>query len=184
VIQYQRGNEDQEDFINKAFLHLRLIRRFDRRISGEFFGQKEFNDFILLKDRILIGGGIRVDLLSNDSGPGEDRPVRLFLGSGAMWENEEIDTDPVTETRFFRSTNYVSLAWRADERVTLNTVAYYQVRFRDIEDYRILLESGFGFDLTESFAFQAGLNLRFDSDPPDGVKRHDIDFRNGLRLSF
>ncbi|MFQ6104494.1 MAG: DUF481 domain-containing protein [Candidatus Glassbacteria bacterium] len=184
VIQYQRGIQDDEVFINKGFVHLRGIRELTSSFYGELFVQKEFNDFILLKDRNLIGGGLRIALLPHGNTTGRSSPIRVYAGIGTMWENEDIGTHPPEETSIFRSTNYASLSWRIDDRVYVGVVSYYQVHLGDFQDFRVLLESGFGYDVTRSIAFQVSFNLRYDNEPPRDVKKHDLEIKNGLRFSF
>jgi len=202
VVRYERGIEDDRDFVDKGFIHLRGIHRRTDRLSVEFFAQKEFDDFILIRDRTLLGGGFRIDLLGGrrmprpagvEAPPGVDPDastprrapsIRLSAGIGAMWESEDLDTEPRTATRFLRATNYLSLHWIADDRLRLGAVVYYQVRYRDAGDARILLDAGLEFDLTRAVAFRAALGLRYDHEPPPGIVRHDVELTNGLRIAF
>lgn len=184
VIQYQRGIQDDNLFINKAFGHLRGIQRLTRIFFGELFVQKEFNDFILLKDRNLIGGGLRTAVLFPYSTNECSHSIYCYIGNGLMWENEEIDTRPVSETKIFRSTNYISLRWQLDDRVDLAIVTYYQFHLSNLHDYRILFQSGLGFNITKSLAFKTSLNLRYDNEPPSNIKKYDLEINNGLRFDF
>lgn len=181
VIQYQRGTKSQKKFINKGFIHLRNIRRLTDRFSGELFVQNEFDDFILLKDRNLAGGGLRTVLIQPDS---TNQKLRLFLGNGAMWENEKLNTNPVSQTKIIRSTNYLSFQTRLNNMINLNFVGYYQVNLKSLRDYRILIESSLGFNVTKSFTFQTNFNLRFDNEPPATIKKYDLELTNGLRFTF
>ena len=181
VIQYQRGTKNQNKFINKGFIHLRNIRRFTERFRGELFAQKEFDDFILLKDRNLIGGGIRTELVSRNT---DKKNYRFFIGNGIMWENEKIRTSPVSETRIVRSTNYVSLQLHNKNRWNINFVSYYQLNLESVEDYRILMDSTFGFKLSNSFSFRTNFNYRYDNEPPPNIKKYDLELTNGISFSF
>jgi putative salt-induced outer membrane protein YdiY len=181
VIQYQRGTKSLQKFINKGFIHVRSIRRLTDRFSGELFVQKEFDDFISLKDRNLIGLGLRSSFFKPDA---TDRKVRLFMGNGAMWENEKLNTEPVSQTKIMRSTNYLSIQIRMNNLVNLNFVGYYQVNLQRYQDYRVLVESSLGFNLTKSFTFQTNFNLRFDNEPPGAIKKCDFELTNGVKFSF
>jgi len=181
VIQYQRGTKSQKKFINKGFIHLRSIRRLTDRFSGELFVQKEFDDFILLQDRSLVGIGLRSSIFQTDS---TNRKVRLFLGNGAMWEKEKLTTEPVPLTKIIRSTNYLSLQTRLNDLVSFNFVGYYQASLERWRDYRVLVQSSLGFNLTKSFMFQTNFNLRFDNEPPGSIKKCDLELTNGLKFSF
>ena len=181
VIQYQRGTKSQKKFINKGFIHLRSIRRLSDNFSGEVFVQKEFDDFILLRDRQLIGLGLRTSIFQADS---TNQKVRLSLGNGAMWEKEKLSTTPISLTKIIRSTNYLSLQTRLNDLVNFNFVGYYQASLERWRDYRVLVQSSLGFNLTKSFMFQTNFNLRFDNEPPGSIKKCDLELTNGVKFSF
>ncbi len=184
VIRYQRKLQNNTVFIHKGFIHLRGIRKLTRRFYGEVFTQKEFNDFILLNSRNLLGVGLRINLSTRTTDEPARQAVSLYAGTGAMWENEEIDTSPPSDESIIRTTNYISLNWRVDERMYLGVVTYYQLDLGDTGDYRVLLESGFGFDVTRFITFQMTFNLRYDHEPPSRVKTYDLELSNGLRFTF
>ena len=81
----QQGRKNGEFFINKGIAHARIIRSLTPHILFESFGQKQFNESILLSDRNLVGGGVRFA-----SHPRNSR-FNLYLGIGAMWEHERIN---------------------------------------------------------------------------------------------
>jgi len=184
VVNYQRGREAGQLFLNKGFAHIRGIRSFTPVISGEIFLQKEFNEFILLNDRNLVGGGIRTRLLSGERPEAKGIPLQLFLGIGFMWENEVLNTSPITETNTPRSTNYISATWIGNEIMTFGLVGYYQVAVTRSNDFRVLLESHLGFQVTRTLTFQLALNYRYDNEPPPGIKNYDLEVTNGLQFDF
>ena len=84
VSQYQRGLQDTALFINKGFVHLRGVRSLRPGRALEGFVQQEFNEFINLRSRSLVGGGLRLEFPSPaDSTAGA---LGLNLGIGLMWE--------------------------------------------------------------------------------------------------
>lgn len=184
VFNYQRGLQNNVTFVNKGFIHLRVIRKLNSRLRAEIFTQREFDEFILLDDRVLLGGGLRVLLASKQKPDRDDPSIRLYAGAGVMWENEKLDTDPPQETNICRSTNYLSFEWTIDERMHAGAVSYVQFDVTEPGDYRILLESEFGFDITETVAFDLSFRLRYDNRPPAAVKNYDLDLKNGLEISF
>jgi hypothetical protein len=184
VLRYQRKLQNRRAFVNKGFIHLRGIRELTHRFSWEVFVQREFDDFILLKDRKLIGSGIRSRLTVSSGGERTAVPLRMYAGTGLMWEDERLDTSPAREDHIVRSTNYLSLVWRVEERVHLGLVTYYQFHVSDLRDFRVLLENTFAFDLTGSLAFRMNLSLRYDHEPPPGVKSYDLELGNGLEFTF
>ncbi len=153
----------------------------------ETFLQKEFNDFIELKDRNLIGGGVRMVLLRSRKGEinGEEfSRIYWAIGIGAMWENEEIEVVAEENTNLIRSTNYISLNWQIDKRLNFTLISYFQPALRSFSDFRILSEGSMGFNLTRAVIFKTTVSLRSDNEPPRGIKKHDLELTNGLSVSL
>ncbi len=176
----QQGRKDGKFFINKGIAHARIIRSLTQHVLFESFGQKQFNESILLNDRNLVGGGVRFASHSRDS------RFNLYLGIGAMWEHERVtdkENGTIT-TRILRSTNYINWTGQLDERVTTSATGYYQVHVRRFQDYRILFEGSLTFRLTTKLSFPLRVNFRYDSEPPTGVRKHDVEIFNGLRYTF
>ena len=184
VGEYQLGLKDDSRFIQKGFGHLRGIRNLHRRIGIELFCQKEFNEFISLKDRNLVGGGLRTGLLLPDSTRTIMKDISIQMGNGIMWENEVIDATPEIETNIARSTNYLSLLWEIDKRLMLNMVVYCQFDVADFSDYRVLTQNTLSFNVTENVTFRSGFNLRYDNEPPATIKNYDLELNNGFGISF
>jgi hypothetical protein len=179
---YQRGIQADKVFINKGFLHARFMRDLFRQHQVEFFIQKEFNDFIKLNDRDLIGSGLRFQIINvND----DQRTVHFFLGSGLMWEHEVLvlSADNLEETQL-RSTNYISVNWKENERFHLIAIAYFQQSLERGTDYRVLSDTSLIFKLTDNVVFRVSLNYRLDNEPPVDVKKYDLELSNGLNLMF
>ena len=176
----QQGRKSGAFFINKGMAHARIIRTLTQRVLFESFVQKQFNESILLNDRNLAGGGVRFALHPPSS------KFNLYLGIGAMWEHERINDPDVGEitTHILRSTNYINWTGQLDERITTSATGYYQVHTRHFEDYRILFEGSLTFRFTTKLAFPLRINFRYDSEPPVGIHKHDVEIFNGLRYTF
>ena len=176
----QQGRKSGEFFINKGMVHARIIRGLTQHVLFESFVQKQFNASILLSDRNLVGGGVRFASHPRDS------KFNLYLGIGAMWEHERINDKERGEitTRIVRSTNYINWTGQLDERVTTSATGYYQVYARRFQDYRILFEGSITFRLTTKLSFPLRVNFRYDSEPPTGIRKHDVEIFNGLRYTF
>lgn len=188
VIQYQQGSKDQRRFINKGFAHLRGVRALRPRLHVEGFLQREFNEFIALEDRQLAGGGLRIRWRQRQDSSEKPPPLQLNTGIGLMWERERIETtgqasgDPVhgAVASLVRSTNYLVVSWQLDERLALFSTTYYQVDLRRFSDYRILWEGRLGVNLTKRLSLTLNLDLRYDSEPPTGIKHYDLEITNGV----
>ena len=125
--------------------------------------------------------GLRTALVQSDS---TEKKLRLFLGNGAMLENEKLHTTPVSQTKIIRSTNYISFQMQLNNLINLIFVGYYQVNLERFQDYRILVESPLGFNLTKSLIFQTNLNLRFDNEPPMTIKKYDLELTMDWKFHF
>lgn len=188
VGQYQQGSKDRRRFINKGFAHLRGVKALRPRLQVEGFLQREFNEFIDLEGRRLAGGGLRIRWRQREGPAEESPPLQLNTGIGLMWEREQIDTsgqapgDPVhgAVASLVRSTNYLVVRWQLDERLTLFSTTYYQVDLRRLSDYRVLWEGRLGFTVTKRLSLTINLDLRYDSEPPRGIKPYDLELTNGI----
>jgi hypothetical protein len=176
----QQGRKDNVFFINKGMAHARIIRSLTQHLLFESFVQKQFNESILLSDRNLVGGGVRFASHPRDS------RFNLYLGIGAMWEHERINDKArgAMTTQVVRATNYINWTGQLDERVTTSATGYYQIYVRRFQDYRILFEGSLTFRLTTKLSFPLRVNFRYDSEPPTGIRKHDVEIFNGLRYTF
>lgn len=179
---YEFGRQGGETFIQNGFAHLRNVFGLSHRISLEIFAQMEFNDFLMLQQRRLLGGGFRYGLGGAPSGP--IRGARADLGLGLMQEHEEIDGEAPDGSTVFRATSYANLRFDLGNRVTAHAVAYYQPRLSGISDYRVLGQAGLGVELSRNLFLQTALKGRYDSSPPDILEPFDIEAVNGLKLAF
>ena len=174
--------KDNQAFINKGMFHFRGIQHITHTFMFESFVQKQFSESILLKDRNLAGGGLRIAFFS----PDDTSRIRLYTGIGTMWENELIDDTKLGQINsdIMRSTNYSTIIWQIDDRISSATTGYFQINPSHKEDFRILIEGDISFRITNQIRVTTRLNLRYDSQPPTSITKHDLEITNGLSLSF
>ena len=186
ILTFQQAKQGGQVYTDKGFVHLRGARSISAHLGIELFLQKQYNESILLQDRNLAGGGIRISVVKQRKNTKNSTGLNLYLGVGAMWENETINDKEHGEidTNIIRSTNYVSGIWRLDKRFTLIVTGYYQPYLQRFSDFRILSESRLDFRATEKVSFNIRLNFRHDSKPPSSVKAHDLEIVNGLSYKF
>ena len=184
VLDYEFKESQSGKIANKGFLHLRSIWELSSVLSVEGFTQAEFNEFISLKNRDLIGAGARLHIFDTQDEAGRGI-LDLFLGVGAMFEHELYATAPA-DTRYnrIRSTNYLTVNWMPDEDAAFSLVGYVQPLIENPEDVRVTTESSLEFALTRAFHFHVSASLRYHSRPVLSVKRYDFELRNGIRLSL
>jgi hypothetical protein len=181
-LDYENGYEKDPDkfqnqIVNKGFGHLRLIKSISSNIFLELFTQFGFNDFLLMKDRKLAGGGLRYKMLKGEK-------IYSFIGIGVMQENEIYDLENEPTKNLIRSTNYISWNINITENAFLNNTAYYQFSASDMNDFRLLYEGGLEFELSEKLSFTVELNYRYDNDPHGNLGNSYIEINNGIEFNF
>jgi hypothetical protein len=185
-----RADTDNNLYKNKGYLHLRGQRSFTNIIGIEVFSQEEFNEFILLKERTLFGSGMRLTPFSSSSEEKKDSDFALHIGAGLMWEIERYNkkrngnSKREEDKRLLRSTNYLSGKWEIHERLIFSATGYYQVDTSRAADFRVIVDGGFGFNITDKLLFNINVEYRFDNEPPHKVKNFDLEITNGLTYHF
>ena len=182
ILNYENGYEQEKDLnknqvVNKGFGHLRMTKMISSKLFFEVFTQFGFNDFLLMKDRKLAGGGLRYKMVSNDR-------MNTFLGIGLMQENEIYDIVNEPEKKLLRSTNYLSWNINIAKNTQLYNTVYYQFSFSDIIDYRLLYDGSINFSVNESLSFVIELNYRYDNDPHGNMGKSYIQLNNGIEFTF
>ncbi|MEM6291304.1 MAG: DUF481 domain-containing protein [Myxococcota bacterium] len=175
-------NFNGNDVTDSGFMHTRYTRMVRPRIGAETFLQAQYNAFTRLRSRMLYGLGARVDAVH--------RPAfRLWGGSGYMLEyeiNATADGDPhPAETFNHRWTSYVTAEGSlVDGQLRLRNTAYVQPRLDDFGDLRLLDSAQIEAAVGKVFALGIDFELQFDSRPPAGIARRDVQLGSYLRLRF
>lgn len=159
---------------SEGLVHTRYTRMWIPKLGTEVFGQLQYNRFLLLSERTLAGGGVRVDVVHR---PG----VGVWGGTGAMFEHETLSDG--AESAIARSTSYAAARWTlTPDRLTLVNTTYFQPRIDDPADLRILEEGRIESKINKVLSLGTELVIRYDSRPPEGVERTDLRFGTTLQL--
>ena len=182
VINLENGYEQENDrpkniIANKGFAHLRITKDLFTNYQMEVFTQYEFNEFLLLNDRYLLGTGLRIGLQ-------ESELSSTYIGIGLMVEKETYDLNSDDEKNLLRSTNYIKNNILLSSNIDLNNTTYFQIASDDFNDYRILYDGGLYFHVNESFAFTIELNYRYDNEPQGNLGNSYIQVSNGVSFNF
>ena len=170
IMKYNRAFEkSKEDFTNTGFSHLRFTRLFQSKIYIESFLQKEFNYFIDLKNRELIGGGFRFNPYEN-----------LFIGIGLMNE-KEVYQDRGMKKSFMKSTNYINYSVNILENLTIQNIMYYQFKLEKTAHYRILWDGNLSFQGTDWLSFYINCHYQYNISE---IKNSYFEVTNGLGFNF
>lgn len=180
---YRRSLGDGEAFRNNAFVHARAALPIDTAglFRIEVFAQKQFDDFLSLKDRNLLGGGVRMRLLDLS----EDSLALLVNGGiGAMLENELTSIPVDIDTTVVRATSYLTISTRLTPWISLLATTYYQPLMERTGDFRLLVDGHVAFKASTVLSIFIALNYRFDSEPLPLLKRYDVKLSNGITVEF
>ena len=174
------AEKEAETFINQSFVHARWTTMWHETVGSETFIQFQEDIFRSLILRQLYGGGARLNLSTWSRG-------EFIVGLGYMFEREtyrEGAIEVIEENH--RSTNYISAKHRLnfEAQVTVSDTLYYQPKFGQIDDYRLLNDLILDIKLTSLMSIVETLTVFYDSTPPDGVNKYDIKNMTSVRLSF
>lgn len=177
VGEYQFSRAGGDDFDDRSFLHARYNRDLGP-VVGELFAQFERNRQQLLEARTLLGAGVRLVFFDTEA-------VGLAGGVTPMLEHERL-SEAAQEERdtVGRLSTYLSARVRLSDAASLWAVSYIQPQIDEVEDYRVLGQTGIEVGITRWLRLRTQVHLRYDNHPPLGVERTDVRIENGLVLVF
>lgn len=178
--EYGRGRDDT--FKERTFEHLRARVTIDCFWKWEAFGQHELDHFRRLTVRALAGTGPAFQVVHT-------RPFSLLAGAAYMFEYERLDDredtlDAGNRTVFHRASTYLTATQQFGETASLTGTAYYQPRIDEPRDFRFFGEAVITGKLSKHVALTDAFVVAYDSRPPDGIQRTDLQLRIGLLLTL
>lgn len=177
----QYGENNNIRSVNKAFVHYRYIHQISDMMDWELFSQVEKNEFTRLSSRVLLGAGLRFSVWNSER-------HHAFLGLGAFHSREETEftlglTDEGVKD-LTRANFYLFSKYKVNSNLDISNVFYYQPNINHLSDYRVLVESKVDIKINQDLSFRLSLNLEHDSQPSQTIKKTDIGYMTGLKLSF
>lgn len=174
------GFQGGQRFANAGLLHVRQSYAIGFAIP-EAYAQVNYTRQQQLAFRGLVGGGLRVPVVRHAR-------VRLWFGSGPMFEHERLDLplDAVhpRRTSVARWTSYLSSKLTVDPRVVLLATTYLQTQVGDWGDVRNLTDVDLAVGLGRAASLVISFDLRYDSRPPDDTDPVDTTLKTGLAVTF
>jgi len=175
-------------FSNNMLTHLRYNYTINDWLAWEVYSQYEYNEFLLLDRRVLVGTGPRFTLIDEKGGG-------LWIGTSGMVENERLNAESIEEglnpeSTIARWSNYITGELSPSDKVSWVTTLYYQPRIPVFGDFRFVGETGLAINLSEKFAFTTDFRVRHDADPPGTadevpeVMATDISLKNGIAIKW
>jgi hypothetical protein len=165
--------------------HFRHNYRVWSRYSTIAFLQGQYNPFMRIESRILIGAGGRAELFGGDV-------WRSAVGVTLMHEAEELtdDTafDPALQsgdtTTNYRFSCFLTLYRAGGNGVDIDMWGFYQPIVDDFADARASGAASIRVDLVGELGLLVSYVVKYDSNPPLGVEKHDYMLRSGLVWEF
>ncbi len=175
------GWQNKEAFSNQALAHLRHVQSMNDFIQLEFFLQFDYNKKRLLLSRELAGAGMRFKLLS-------EKNIKIRYGLAYMFEHEEYDL-PANSlhgriTDADRLSSYATFDVRLKDGFNFISVTYFQPKIEEWSDYKAISDNSFVSELSKLLDITFGVSLRYDSRPPDTIKKLDTITKFGLSFKF
>jgi hypothetical protein len=169
-------------FATSGLVHYRQTYRLTEWIGPEWYAQTDYDRSLLLDLRVLVGSGARLDFARGSWG-------RFGAGVSLMLEHEQMDLPPTavhpTRTTEIRNSTFVSLRIVPGEHLVVSSTTYLQPALSDVaEDLRVLENLRIATSLTDRLALTVTFDLRYDSDPPDGISSLDTRTRMGVTFTY
>ena len=165
-----------QSFVNEGFQHLRYTSRINKTFAFEGFGQVQYNEKTKTKLRMLLGTGVRINLLTKDH-------LKFSYGLSAMYEYEEVK-DETSIHQDTRVNNYISFKWKINKTSHFYNTTYFQPLIDNIHDFRLSSESTLVFKLSKHLSFTSSFSITNDSRPAEDVVGTIYSFKNGIRWQF
>jgi hypothetical protein len=168
--------------VANAFAHFRYNYALAPWVAMEVFTQGESDRFRRLRLRTLVGTGPRFTVIEGESGA-------LFYGVSYMFEHttlaESVADSPVRPSDVHRMNNYAALLIVLEPgRAALGNTIYYQPRFDDFRDVRLLDVLSLDVTITGRLSASLQATLRYESPVPESLKRADLMVKNMLGVTF
>ncbi len=167
-----------EDFENASFLHFRVSHKLNKWLRWEAFNQVQANLPIGLRFRYLAGTGPRFKVFANKN-------FNLYLGTVYMYEYDKMNDSVTIRRHLGRSSSYYSFALSIPAiKADLTSTTYFQPRFSDFNDFRVLTENRLEFSITKKLKSQTTFRYFYDSRPAKGINNFITAFDQGFGWKF
>ena len=169
-------------FATAGLIHFRQTYWLTGWIGPEWYAQTDYDRALLLDFRGIVGAGPRFDFAGGEWG-------RVGAGVSLMLEHERLSlpafsTHSPSTTRI-RSSTFLALRLVPGEHLVINSTTYLQPALdARRSDLRLLENLRIATDITEQLALTISFDLRYDSDPPDGIVALDTRTRMGVTFAY
>ena len=169
---FNYGKRNSDVYTNEQFAHLRIIGNSKTSHFNELYMQIESNQFIDLKARYLVGGGVRFRLIHQPS-------LHVFLGSSLLSEWLMTGAD-LPDDHIWRTSHYISHWAQLSEGNEWVSTVYFQPAIRDFKEYRFYLESSFINQLFDQVSYKTTFLLKYNTVPIGNQQSSDLALTSGI----
>ena len=172
-LNYQTASAEKTNFENAGFLHWRNNWKLSAKVALEQYSQFEFDRSHDLDNRLLCGGGVRLQIVD-----------KAFLGLSIMAERE--DYDGWIRTRGVAS-SYLSIHHHPRAGLKFGNTIYLQPTLTGPFSWRLLDEGNMTVTLSRYLYFDFTINLRYESDPYDpknNMESFDLRLENSISFHW
>ena len=157
---------------NNGLLHFRRVSPASLTQVNETFIQIEYDEFLDLLERKLIGFSRRFKLNN------------VYLGVGIMAESQLYDDQENNLQNYFWSTNYLSYKLKIKKDVSINGVHYLQGKLHSDNAYRLLSTLELVHQLTQKINLKSSIEHKYNSNPESNNKEYDLNIKTSIGYKF
>ena len=165
------------DFNNSWFLHLRANHEITNLFRLEAFVQNQNNKLLDMKNRFLVGAGVRLKLVSTDF-------MRLYCGNSYMYEIEQSISD---EKVFYNHRNSTYLSFSVSlfkHTVEAISTTYFQPLYTDITNYNLLEQLKLDFSISKTISLFSLFDYSYSYFTPTQKRQYYTLVNLGVGLKF
>lgn len=170
--------------ISTGYAHFRVNFMSHQRFSYEGFSQIQYDRSRGLRDRWLVGGGIRYKIAYQTKD-------KLNVGVGIMFESENWN-DPKQENvlvnpNLIKVSNYIGYETAITDQIKLNSIAYYQAGYdSDINAFRHRLSGDLRLLISLSKVLSLNINFNgvYENRPIIPITKFIYSLTNGITFKF
>ena len=170
LLSYKTGRNNDDSYLNRYMIHQRFVRLEPSQAEKEFYIQRSYDEYANLLGRTLFGAGLRHHIFSSDQ-------QQIYLGTGLLYEDEELSSRQETEFKGFRYALYASYVGRI-----FNGSLYFQPSIEDTNDYRALFNLSSSVPIQKHLSLQSNIQIRLDSDPFPRQRKWDFNLEQGISI--
>lgn len=165
------------DFNNSWFLHFRVNHEITNIFRLETFVQNQNNKLLDVSNRFLLGGGIRLKLVSKEF-------LRLYFGNSYMFEIEQ--SNVVNNTYFnHRNSSYLSFSlFLVKNTLEAISTIYFQPLYSDFSNFNLLEQLKLDFSISKKISLFTLFDYTYNSYTPAKREQYysQVSFGIGLKL--